>query len=54
MTRPEMLEIMRLLSALETFALSSGKPVPDFLVDGITHAVDVLERDILRPGGDEP
>jgi hypothetical protein len=47
MTTPELLQIMRLLSALESWGFSCDKKIPDFLHDQITSAVYVLEREIL-------
>jgi hypothetical protein len=47
MTTPELLQLMRLLSALESWGFSCGTPMPDHLHDHLISAVDVLEREIL-------
>jgi hypothetical protein len=47
MTTPELLQLMRLLSALESWGFSCGTPMPEYLHDHLISAVDVLERDIL-------
>ena len=47
MTTPELLQLMRLLSALESWGFACGKQLPDYLHDQIKSAVDVLEREIL-------
>lgn len=47
MNAPEMLQLMRLLSALGSWGFSSDRPIPDHLNDQIQDAIDVLEREIL-------
>jgi hypothetical protein len=47
MTKPELLQLMRLISALESWSFSSNTPLPDYLRGQVTSAVDVLEREIL-------
>jgi len=47
MTTPDLLQIMRLLSALESWGFHGDKPIPDHLSDQITSALDLLEREIL-------
>jgi hypothetical protein len=47
MTTPELLQLMRLLSALESWGFSCGKPMPDYLHKRIFEASEVLEREIL-------
>lgn len=48
MTKPEALEIIMLLSALESWAFSTGKPLPDYLMDRLQNALDVLRKEILH------
>jgi hypothetical protein len=48
MTREEMLEIMRLLSALEAVGLMRDSSMPDYLLEKLDTAVKVLEREILK------
>jgi hypothetical protein len=47
MNTPELLQLMRLLSALESWGFSCGTPMPDYLHGQISSAADVLEREIL-------
>lgn len=48
MTTPELLSLMRLLSAMESAMLAVGKSLPDHLWDEVTRHVQILEREILR------
>ena len=48
MTRKEMLDALRLLSALESWAMSHGKPLPDYLSEQIISTAETLERYILE------
>lgn len=48
MNKPELLELMRLLSALESWGFASGQRLPDYLLDRIEAAVEKLEREILK------
>ena len=51
MTKPELLQLMRLLSALESalmyYRANSGR-MPDSLLEGISDATQILEREILK------
>lgn len=47
MTKPELLRMMRLLSALESVMLTKEN-VPDYLLEHLTDMVEVLEREILK------
>lgn len=47
MTKPEALEIIMLLSALESWAFSTGKPLPDYLMDRLQNAIDALRNEVL-------
>lgn len=48
MTKKEMLDLMRLLSALESWALSRAESqLPDYLHEQLGLSVDLLEREIL-------
>jgi hypothetical protein len=51
MTKQECLNMMRLLSALESLIVyrsQNGHTVPDYIFDQITSNVEVLEREILK------
>lgn len=52
MNKKEMLDLLRLLSALESWALSrKDGPLPEYLHDQISSSVEVLENGIL---GEKP
>lgn len=48
MTRPEALEIIMLLSALENWSFSTGKPLPNYLLDRLRNAMGTLREEILH------
>ena len=48
MTKQELLMLMRLLSALECAAVMRKGEIPDYLLDEIVEAVEVLSREILK------
>ncbi len=47
MSKQELLQMMRLLSALESLMLTKER-VPDYLLEQLTEMVDILEREILK------
>ena len=49
MTRKEMLDALRLLSALESWAMSRSERLPDYLHEQIAAVTETLERYILEP-----
>lgn len=48
MTKTEMLNLLRLLSALESALIILGKDTPAYLYDQITEASNTLIREILK------
>ena len=48
MTKQECLELLKLLSAMESWSCSIKERMPDYLHDQITHCVETLEREILK------
>ena len=49
MTKPELLKLMRLLSALESaLVYSKSNSIPDYLLEDITACTEMLEREILK------
>jgi hypothetical protein len=49
MTKTEALRIIKLLSALESWAFSQpDRRLPDYLVEDVGSAMDVLERIVLE------
>ena len=51
MTKEEALKIIKLLSALESWAFSTNTPLPDYLHDDLCVAVKVLDGVVL---GEKP
>jgi hypothetical protein len=47
MSLPELLAMMRLLSAIESAMLMSGTSMPDHLYEDLTRNIETLEREIL-------
>lgn len=47
MTKEQSLEIIKLLSALESWSFSFGQRLPDYLYERITEAMDVLTKEVL-------
>jgi hypothetical protein len=48
MTKQEAIEIIKLLSALESWSFSQGQRLPDYLYEKISIAMEVLEREVLK------
>jgi len=48
MSTPELLSLMRLLSAMESAMLASKVVFPDYLSDEVTRHTEILEREILE------
>ena len=48
MTKPDLLALMRLLSALESWSFSENKRLPCFLHDQLSRLVERLEEEILK------
>jgi hypothetical protein len=51
MTKPELLKLMRLLSALESALMydrQGSTRMPDYLLEDIETCVQVLEKEILK------
>lgn len=42
------LKVVMLLSALESWSFSTGKPLPDYLYEDISNVIDVLRQQILE------
>jgi hypothetical protein len=48
MTPQELLQLMRLLAALESWAFAQGKMLPDYMQEELSHCVNMIEREILK------
>ena len=54
MTKKEMLDLMRLLSALESWAMSRSERLPDYLHEQIANSTEALEGYILEGKPHDP
>ena len=48
MTRVEALEIIKLLSALESWSFSLKERLPDYLLEKIATSIEVLEKEVWK------
>jgi hypothetical protein len=48
MTREEALAAIKLLSALESWAMSQSARLPDYVHEDLTRSMEVLERIVLE------
>jgi hypothetical protein len=48
MTKPELLDLLQLLSALESWGFSTERPLPDYLADRVCDAVEILRREVMK------
>ena len=48
MTKEQLIELIKLLSALESWSFSAGQRMPDYLFEKIDKAMDELTREILK------
>ena len=48
MTPAQALEIIKLLSALESWSFSLRERLPDYLHDKIATSIEVLEKEVLK------
>ena len=47
MTKPQAIDLLMLLSALESWVFSTGKPLPDYPLERPDVAIAVLRDDVL-------
>ena len=47
MTKPEALDLLQLLSAIESWSFSNGQRLPDYLHDRLLNSVEILRKEIL-------
>lgn len=48
MDKKDLLALMRLLSALESWSFSTGQRLPDYLLDDLNKFTSLLETEILK------
>ena len=48
MTKEQILELIKLLSALESWSFSTGSRLPDYLFERLDAALVVLTKEILK------
>jgi hypothetical protein len=49
MNKEELLELLQLLSALESWSFSTKSNLPDYLLEAISEKVDRLKEELLKP-----
>lgn len=54
MTQPEMLRLLRTLSAVETAMLCKGTNWPEHLFDDLSWFMELIQREILGNGNQDP
>ena len=48
MTKRDKIEILMLLSAIESLLLAEGRTPPDYLIENLNNKVEVLTEDVLE------
>ena len=48
MDKKDLLALMRLLSALESWSFSAGQRLPDYLLDDLNRMTGLIEGEILK------
>ena len=48
MTKEQILEVIKLLSALESWSFADKHTLPDYLYDKISQAMDALTKELLK------
>lgn len=48
MNKQDIIDIIKTLSALESWAFSTGKPIPDYLLEHVDRDLKVLETEVLK------
>ena len=48
MTKEQILEVIKLLSALESWSFADKHNLPDFLYEKITVSIEFLEKELLK------
>lgn len=48
MTREQALEVIKLLSALESWSFAADHRLPDYLYEKIADCIDALEKEVLK------
>ena len=47
MTKQQQLDLLMLLSAIESWGFSEGKRMPDYLLENLLSCVEVLRKEML-------
>ena len=48
MSKQELLDLLKLLSAVESWSFANNNKMPDYLLDRVDGAMSILEREILK------
>ena len=46
--KPQLLDLLQLLSAIESWSFSTGARLPDFLIEQLNSSVDLIRDEILK------
>jgi len=48
MNKEQCLDIIKLLSAIESWSFSCGKTLPDYLADRVCDTINALSKEVLK------
>jgi len=48
MTKPQLIELIKLLSALESCSFATKHVIPDYLLEGLCLQIDLLTNEVLK------
>lgn len=48
MTKEQLLQIIKLLSALESWGFSNNNRFPDYLLENLNNVMEALEHEVLK------
>lgn len=48
MTREQVLDLLKLLSALESWSFSEKKALPDYLCERLSNSIELLSQQVLK------
>ena len=48
MTKENLLDILQLLSALESWSFANNQRLPDYLLEHLQRSVDVLREEVMK------
>lgn len=48
MTKPELIELIKLLSAIESWSFATKHPMPDYLTDKLDYTINLVTTEVLQ------